>query len=90
MTFRCAIELNQIITFQKLGGTVELDESYFGARRKRGFHGKLKRGRGTQKKLIFGMIQRQNEHGKKYVFTQIVENAKAKTLLPIIQKKGSF
>jgi len=90
VTFRCAIELNQLVTFQKLGGTVELDESYFGARRKRGFHGKLKRGRGTQKKPIFGMIQRQDEHGKKYVFTEVIGNVQAKTLLPIIQQKVDF
>jgi hypothetical protein len=43
------IELNQIVTFQKLGGTIELDESYFRAKRKRGFHVKLKRSRGTLK-----------------------------------------
>jgi len=67
-----------------------LDESYFGARRKRGFHGKLKRGRGTQKKPIFGMIQRQDEHGKKYVFTEVIGNVQAKTLLPIIQQKVDF
>lgn len=87
MLFREAIEFHQIITFKRLGGTVELDESYFGARRKRGFHGKLKRGRGTQKIPIFGIIQRQDENGKKYVFTQVVNNAQAKTLLPIITKK---
>lgn len=90
MTFRSAIEHNQLLTFQKLGGTVELDESYFGASRKRGYHGKLKRGRGTQKKPIFGMIQRQDENGKKYVFTQIVPNCKAETLLPVIQRKVEF
>ena len=47
---------NRLPTFQKLGGTVELDESYFWASRKRGYYGKLKRG--TQKKPIFVMIQR--------------------------------
>lgn len=87
MDFRCAIELKQITTFKKLDGTVEIDESYFGARRKRGFHGKLKRGRGSTKKPVFGIIQRQDETGKKYVFTEVVTDCKAKTLLPIFQKK---
>jgi len=43
MLLRKAILFHQSEIFQKLGGTVELDESYFGAARKRGFHGKLKR-----------------------------------------------
>jgi len=47
--FRQSIYHNQILQSQKFGGTIELDESYFGARRIRGFHGKLKRGRGTNK-----------------------------------------
>jgi transposase len=71
----------------KLTGTVELDESYFGRSRARGFHGKLKRGRGTNKIPIFGIIQRQDETGYKHVFTQRVPNCKSATLLPIIQRK---
>jgi len=90
MMFRCSIELNQLLIFKKLGGTIEIDESYFGASRKRGYHGKLKRGRGTQKKPVFGLIQRSDENGKKYVFTQIVDNCKAETLLPVIQRKVDF
>lgn len=90
LLFRKAIEYNQFLIFNKLNGTVELDESYFGARRKRGYHGKLKRGRGTQKKPVFGIIQRQDDNGKKYVFAQIVDNCRAKTLLPIIQRKVDF
>jgi len=46
-------------------GEVEVDESYFGGRRKG------KRGRGAGGK----------------VYTQVIENAKAKTLVPIIKKK---
>ncbi len=45
MTFRYAIALNQYDEFEKFVGMVELDESYFGARRIREFRGKLKRGR---------------------------------------------
>ncbi len=44
--------------FEKFVGKVELDESYFGARRIRGFQGKLKRGRGTQKQPVFGIFER--------------------------------
>jgi len=35
--------------FNKFVGSVELDESYFGADRQREFRGKQKRGRGTKK-----------------------------------------
>ena len=54
---------------------IEVDESYFGAKRVRG-----KRGRGAgDKTKVFGMLKRQ---GKVYV--QVVENCSAKELLPII------
>lgn len=50
---------------------IEVDESYFGARRVRG-----KRGRGTyEKTIVFGLLKR---HGK--VYTEIVPNVKAVTL----------
>lgn len=90
MIFREAIQIHQILTFEKMDGTVELDESYMGASRARGFHGKLKRGRGTSKQPVFGIIQRQDENGKKYVFTRIVPNCKAETLIPVIQRKVDF
>lgn len=41
-----------------LYGEIELDESYFGAKRQRGLHGKLKRGRGTLKQPVFGIFER--------------------------------
>lgn len=57
-------------------GEVELDESYFGARRIRG-----KRGRGAAGKTpVFGMLKR----GEK-VYTQIVKHCSIKELLPIIK-----
>lgn len=60
-----------------LEGEVEADESYFGGRRKG------KRGRGALGKVpVFGLLKR---HGK--VFTVIIPNAKADTLLPIIRQK---
>ena len=83
LLFRRAIyyeRVNQLSEFN--GGTVEFDESYFGARRKRGFHGKLKRGRGTQKKPVFGIFKRNGG-----VYTELIPDCKAKTLIPIIQGK---
>lgn len=61
-----------------LKGDIELDESYFGPTRIRG-----KRGRGAgQKTIVFGLLKRRGS-----VFTQIVPNAKANSLLPIIRGK---
>jgi transposase len=51
--FRSAIYAHQVTEFKKIFGEAEVDESYFGARRKRGFRGKLKRGRGTLKQPVF-------------------------------------
>jgi len=59
-------------------GEIELDESYFGARRVRG-----KRGRGAHgKTIVFGIIKR---HDK--VYTQIVKSCTAKELLAIVNEK---
>jgi len=58
-------------------GEVELDESYFGGTRKG------KRGRGAAGKVpVFGSLKR---GGK--VYTQVIPEAKSKTLMPIIQEK---
>lgn len=60
-----------------LDGEVEADESYFGGRRKG------KRGRGAAGKVpVFGLLKR---NGK--VFTVIIPDAKANTLMPIIQQQ---
>jgi len=62
----------------KLSGEVEIDESYFGARRVRG-----KRGRGSKGKVpVFGILKR---NGK--VYTEIVKNCEKKALMPIIKGK---
>ena len=56
---------------------IELDESYFGGVRKG------KRGRGTAGKFpVFGILKR---GGK--VYTQIIDNTKTDTLIPIIRLK---
>ena len=57
-------------------GSVELDESYFGGRRKG------RRGRGAAGKVVvFGILKR---NGRVYI---VVDNAKSETLLPVIKKK---
>ncbi len=59
------------------GGSIELDESYFGGCRKG------KRGRGAVAKVaVFGILKR---GGK--VYTQVVFNTKAETLMPLIVNK---
>lgn len=58
-----------------LSGEIEVDESYFGGARNRG-HG------AAGKVPVFGILKR---GGK--VYTQIIKDAKATTLVPIIQKK---
>jgi transposase len=58
-------------------GEIEIDESYFGARRVRG-----KRGRGAYGKTkVFCMKKRGDK-----VYTQIVKNCSASELVPIIKK----
>jgi len=58
-------------------GLLEVDESYFGGRRKG------KRGRGAGGKVpVFGILQRGGR-----VYTQVIPNAKRQTLLPIMEKR---
>jgi len=60
-----------------LDGEIEADESYFGGKRKG------KRGRGSSGKVpVFGLLKR---NGK--VFTVMIPDAKASTLIPIIREK---
>ena len=78
---RFYVRLRKLIASQlpgyELSGEVEADESYFGGVRKG------KRGRGAAGKVaVFGLLKR---GGK--VFTVVVPNAKAETLLPIIEEK---
>ena len=63
---------------KKFSGEVEVDESYFGARRVRG-----KRGRGSgQKVLVLGILKRGGN-----VYTQIISRATKANIMPIIQGK---
>jgi transposase len=60
-----------------LSGEIELDESYFGGRRKG------KRGRGAAGKVpVFGILSRGSQ-----VFVQVVPDCKAETLLQLTVKK---
>lgn len=60
-----------------LSGEIEVDESYFGG------HRKGKRGRGAAGKVpVFGLLK----HGGK-VYTKVIPDAKADTLMPIIRDK---
>ena len=59
------------------GGEIEVDESYFGGRRKG------KRGRGAGGKTpVFGLLKRGGR-----VYTKIIADAKGATLMPIIKEK---
>ena len=76
--------LREIIAFElaaeseaMFGGEIEVDESYFGGRRKG------KRGRGAAGKIpVFGLLKR---GGK--VYTKIIADASSATLMPIIERK---
>ena len=70
--------INLVDQEEKLFGEIEVDESYFGAKRVRG-----KRGRGAKGKIPVVRLLKRN--GK--VFTQIIENCKRKELMPVIKGK---
>ena len=62
---------------KKLNGELELDESYFGGKRKG------QRGRGAKNKaIVFGILERKGK-----IYTKIVENVSAETLMQEIQNK---
>jgi transposase len=76
--------LREIIVFEieresheVFDGEIEVDESYFGGRRKG------KRGRGAGGKIpVFGLLERGGR-----VYTQIIPDASSATLIPIIKRK---
>lgn len=82
MEFRRAIYAHQMKICEKMFGEIEVDESYFGAKRVRGYRGKLKRGRGTFKQPVFGLLKRDGR-----VYTQIIPNCKKEVLQAIIKGK---
>ena len=59
---------------------VEMDESYFGARRIRGLRGRGARG----KTIVFGLKQRQGK-----VYTQVIKNCSQRAIIPLISQRVS-
>lgn len=81
--FRMLVYEHQLQEFQKvISGESELDEAYFGGKRKRGVPGK--RGRGTDKQPVFGIYER-----NKRVYTEIVPKCDKPTLQGIIRGRVS-
>ena len=82
MYFRKCINNYCLLEAKKLNGELEIDESYFGGRRKGN------RGRGANNKtIVFGILERKGK-----IYTVIVQDVSAKTLMSEIEnktKKGS-
>ncbi len=77
MFFREKIAQHLDDNFRKLSGELEIDETYFGGKRKG------KRGRGALNKVVvFGVLER---NGK--VYTTVVPDVSAKTLMSEIEAK---
>lgn len=77
MFFREKIAEYEEKTFRKLSGELEIDETYFGGKRKG------KRGRGAHNKaIVLGVLER---NGK--VYTTVVPDVSAETLMAEIQAK---
>ena len=70
------VELSQLEG--KFSGEIEVDESYFGAKRVRG-----KRGRGSRGKIpVVGVLKRWGS-----VYTKVVKNCSKEQILPILKGK---
>ncbi len=80
--FRERIATKQEADFRQFFGEIECDEAYFGSSRVRGIKMPKKRGRGTLKQPVFGILERNGR-----VYTEIIPNAQAVTLRPIIKGK---
>jgi len=67
-------------------GTVEIDETYLGGawrnKRKSDRSKGAKRGRGTSKQAVFGILCRSGQ-----VWAEVVPNVEANTLLPLLRKR---
>ena len=75
LLFRSKIVLYQDSINKEFKGEIELDESYFGGRNKG------RRGRGTAKIPVFGILKRNGR-----VYTQIIKNASRAQIRPIINR----
>lgn len=85
--------MHQDVPRDIFSGTVEVDETYLGGQKKnkrksqlrkdKGIYGKeSKRGFGTTKQPVFGILCRSGK-----IYAKLVDNTEAKELLPIITKK---
>lgn len=82
--FRGLIYHHQMQDFEKFFGTIEMDESYFGPKRLRGISMPQKPGRGTWKRPVFGIFEREGR-----VYTELVPDSKKATLRKAILGKVS-
>jgi transposase len=82
--FRTLIYERQQNDLEKFFGIVECDEAYFGSKRLRGVYMKQKRGRGTWKRPVFGIFERDGR-----VYTEMVPDSKLQTLRKVIVGKIS-
>lgn len=80
--YRAKIFAYQEVQKASFTGTVEIDESYFGATRPRGAPIKLKRGRGTLKQPVFGILERGGR-----VYTELIPDTDKATLQAVIRGK---
>jgi transposase-like protein len=78
--FRRLIFEHQQADLEKFFGTVEVDESYFGPKRLRGINMPQKPGRGTWKRPVFGIFEREGR-----VYTELIPDSKKATLRKAIQ-----
>ncbi|AMD92532.1 hypothetical protein AXF15_05015 [Desulfomicrobium orale DSM 12838] len=82
LAFRRLIYLHQVSKKEQLLDVVEVDKSFFGPARVRGWPGSRKRGRGTLKQPVLGIYKRDGT-----VYTELVTDCSAKTLQAIIRGK---
>jgi transposase-like protein len=73
---------NELYERLKMEWLVEVDESYFGAKRIRWYRWKLKRWRWTRKQPVFWILKRDGK-----VYTEIIPNCTWKVLQNIIESK---
>ena len=82
--FRTVVWYHQLKKFERvITGEAEIDEAYFGGKRKRGVPGK--RGRGTDKQPVFGIFERGGR-----VYTEIVPKCDKPTLQAIYTGQGKY
>lgn len=70
---------------EPFSGTVEMDETYVGGKRRGTKRGRP--GKDSHKTPVFGMAQRNSEKGKGRVVAKAVPDAKRATVMPHVRKK---